>query len=348
MAERETFRVRTEPSGQEFEVRSDETVLNAALRQGVGLRYGCRQGNCSSCKYYLVEGEVEFGKASPYALSEAEREEGWALLCCARPLEDLEIQDRGEADERSLPVLRPEERRSTVAGVAQLTPSLWQLRVYLDAAFEYYPGQFAELEVPGRTGMWRAYSIANAGGGGSELEFLVKRIPEGAFSGQVDTLEVDQPIGLRGPFGTSYLRDGEAPILLVATGSGLAPLRAMLQDAAVRADPRAIHLYYGARTRADLPVEAEIEALRAALPGLDYRPCLSQPTEACGWKGRTSRVTQAIQREVADASPYDAYLCGAPEMCDAIGRLLEAKGIEEAKLFFDRFHPALRAEDSAH
>ncbi len=342
MSERdETFHVRTEPSGQEFEVRADETVLNAALRQGVGLHYGCRQGNCSSCKYYLVEGEVDFGKASPYALSEAEREEGWALLCCARPLEDLEIQDHGEADARSLPMIRPAEAQAEVAEVEQVTAALWRLRLRLEEALDYYPGQFVELEAPGRPGEWRAYSIANAAGEHTDLEFLVKRLPGGAFSGQIDRLGVGQPLGLRGPFGSSYLRVGDAPILLVATGSGLAPLRAMLQDAAVCEDRREIHFYYGARTRADLPLEAEIEGLRAALPGLDYRPCLSQPTADCRWEGRASRVTQAIQREVSDASPYDAYLCGAPEMCDAIGRLLEAKGIGEANLFFDRFHPAL-------
>jgi NAD(P)H-flavin reductase/ferredoxin len=333
-------RVRVEPSGQEFEVAPGETVLNAALRQGIGLHYGCRQGNCSSCKYFLVDGEVDFGKASPYALSEEEREEGWALLCCARPLEDLEIQDHGEADERSLPLLAPVEARATIAGVAQLNASLWQLRLTLDHTFDYYPGQFVELGVPGRPGEWRAYSIANAAGDGPDLEFILKRIPDGAFSGQIDTLAVGQAMGLRGPFGTSYLRDGDGPILLVATGSGLAPLRAMLQDACVGGDSREIQFYYGARTRADLPVEAEIEAIRAVLPRLDYRPCLSRPTDACRWEGRASRVTQAIQREVEDASPYDAYLCGAPDLCDAVGRLLEAKGIDEGNLFFDRFHPA--------
>lgn len=336
----ETRRVRVEPGGQEFEVAPGETVLNAALRQGVGLHYGCRQGNCSTCKYFLVDGEVDFGNSSPYALSEEEREEGWALLCCARPLDDLEIRDHGEGDERALPLIAPSQEGARVKEAAPLTASLWRLRLAVEEPLFYYPGQFVELEIPGRPGQWRAYSIANAGDDLLELEFLVKRLPGGAFSGQVDRLAPGDSLALRGPFGSSYLRAGRAPILLVATGSGVAPLRAMLQDAALGSDPREIHFYYGARTRADLPLEAEIEALRGVLPQLDYRPCLSQPTPACAWGGRTSRVTQAIQREVEDASIYDAYLCGAPEMCDAVGRLLEAKGIGEGNLFFDRFHPA--------
>lgn len=338
----ETFRVRVEPGGQHFEVAAGETVLNAALRQGVALHYGCRQGNCSSCKYFLNEGEVEFGKASPYALSEAEREEGWALLCCAFPLDDLEVQDHGADDGRSLPLLTPREYGGHVAAVAPLTASLWRLELRVGDGFEYYPGQYVELQVPATRDQWRAYSIANASDGSSSttLEFVLKRLPGGAFSGQIDQLEVGSPIAIRGPFGVSYLRQGSAPILLVSTGSGLAPLRSMLQDARYARDTRPIHLYYGARTRADLPIEAEMEALCGALPGLEYRPCLSQPTDACAWTGRVGRVTQAIQREIADASPYDAYLCGAPEMCDAVGRLLEAKGIDEASLFFDRFFPA--------
>jgi propane monooxygenase reductase subunit len=312
MAGDKTFRVRTEPSGQEFAVEAGETVLNAALRQGVGLHYGCRQGNCSSCKYYLLEGEVDFGRASPYALSEAEREEGWALLCCASPLEDLEIQDPGEGEERSLPLLAPEQMQTEIAEVAPLTASLWRLRLRPERQLEYYPGQFAELEIPGCPGEWRAYSIANLCDENRELEFLVKRIPGGAFSGQIGRFAAGSAIGLRGPFGSSYLREGDAPILMVATGSGLAPLRAMLQDAATGRDPRPIHLYYGARTRADLPVETEIEALCEVLPQLAYRPCLSRPTVACAWDGRATRVTQAIQREVADASVYDQALSPPP------------------------------------
>ncbi len=331
-------RVQVEPGGQAFDVEPGETVLDAALRQGVGLHYGCRQGNCSSCKYFLVEGEVDFGKASPYALSEAEREEGYALVCCARPLEDLEIRADSEDDGRSLPVLSPRELASEIAAIEPLTETLYRLRLRLPEPLVYYPGQFVELEIPGRPGEWRAYSIANRDE--RELEFIVKRLSAGAFSGQVDRLGPGAPLTLRGPFGASYLREGQAPVLLVATGSGLAPLRAMLHSVAQERDTRPILFYYGARTRADLPVESELESLCAELPHLDYRPCLSQPSPACAWEGRTGRVTQAIQREVPDASPYDAYLCGAPEMCDAVGRLLEAKGIDEGHLFFDRFHPA--------
>lgn len=335
--------VRVEPRGVTFAVAPGETVLDAALRQGVGLHYGCRQGSCSTCKYFLSEGEVDFGRASTFALSREEREEGYALLCCAVPLEDLEIQESSEGEDRGRPLITPREFVARIAGVEALTPSLWRLVLELSEAFEFYPGQFVELEVPGSLGAWRAYSIANAPNlqrVKGRLEFLLKRYPGGAFSGQLDRFCAGDAMRLRGPFGEAYLRDGDRPVLLVGIGSGLAPLVSILEDAAARDDPRDFLLVYGQRTRADLPCEQTLAALGDRFPRFAYRPCLSQANDACRWDGFSGRVTQAIQHEIADASGYDAYLCGAPAMCDAVMRLLEAKGIGEGCLFSDPFHPA--------
>lgn len=341
------FRARLEPSGQCFEVAPGETVLNAALRQGVSLHYGCRQGNCSSCKYFLADGEVDFGKASPYSLSEREREEGWALLCCATPLGDLEIEEREPEDRRLRPLLPPEPRRGAVRATRPLTANLWSLEIELDAPLDFYPGQFVELAVPGREEEWRAYSIASPSHDRERLAFVVKHLPEGAFSGLVPTLAPGTPLALRGPFGVSYLRDGDAPLLMVATGSGIAPLLSMLRSAAERGDPRPIDFHYGVRTRADLPLLEELQRLERDLGGFTFRPTLSAPTPTCRWSGATGRVTQALQRAVSDASLYDAYLCGPPQMCDDVGRLLEAKGIAGSSLFFDRFHPAITIEGNS-
>jgi len=336
----DNHRVRLAPDGATFEVAAGENVLDAALRQGIALEYGCRHGNCASCKYLLTEGDVDFGCASPYSLSEQEREDGWALLCCATPLEDLEIQDRVGEDLRRLPVISPEIRAGQVRECKRLTEVLWHLVLSLDEPLTFYPGQFVELGIPGRDDEWRSYSIASPASRDQELEFIIGRVPDGAFSGQLESLTQGAELSLRGPFGTGYLRAGSAPIMLVGTGSGIAPLLSILRSAAESGDTREIRFYYGARTRADLVFVAEIESLSERLTHFSFRPTLSRPTEACRWQGLEGRVTLAMQQTVPDASPYDAYVCGMPEMCETIGRLLEAKGIEDGHIFFDRFHHA--------
>jgi NAD(P)H-flavin reductase/ferredoxin len=325
------------PSGERFEIVPGETVLDAALRQGIRLDYGCRHGNCSTCKYRLIEGEVDFGSASPYSLPESEREEGYALLCCAKPLEDLEIEIRRRPDRRVKPIVPPSQRAAEVAAVEQVTDTLWTLRLRPDAPLTFYPGQFvelahAELDVP-----WRSYSIATPPGA-SELGFVMKRVANGAFSGRLDRMRPGDPLRLRGPYGTSYLRDGAEPVLLCATGSGIAPILSILRGAAEAGDSRSFRFYYGARTPADLRV-AEALASGKVPNDFTFTPVLSQADET--WTGARGRVTGAIQAGIPDASRLDAYLCGAPDMCDTVGRLLEAKGLPENHLFYDRFYPAV-------
>lgn len=331
-----SYAVRLEPGGETFAVRPEENILDAALRFGIGLKYGCRHGNCSSCKYLVTDGDVDPGAASPYSLSERERDEGWALLCCATPLEDLRILDDRPLDSRRLPVLTPQVHRAEVLAVERLTATLRGLRLRTEQAFAFYPGQFVEIGVPGRPGQWRAYSVASPPSAAPELGFVVKRIEGGTFSGALDTLPAGTPLEVRGPYGSSYLRAGSAPVLLVATGSGVAPV---LEHAAEQADPRSFTFFYGARDVADLPFDNQLAALAGRID-LTYRPVLSRPSAA---DVPAQRVTTAILRGIDDGTPYDAYLCGNPEMCDAVGALLEAKGTAEEAIFADRFFPAVRA-----
>lgn len=334
------YSVRVEPDGKQFSIKPDEHILDAALRSGVPLKYGCRHGNCSSCKYLVTDGEVDYGNASPYSLSNAERDEGWVLLCCATALDDLEIQDDRVFDDRQLPVLTPTEQGGEVLGVDELTPTLRRLRIRTEQPITFYAGQFLEVAVPGAEDQWRSYSVASAPGVAPELEFVVKVIDGGAFSGQLDTLEPGTVVRVRGPFGTGYLRAGERPVLLVATGSGISPILSILEHAASTDDRRPFTFFYGARVADELPSERRIGELRDLLD-LTYHPVLSKPTPQCDWSGPPSRVTTAVQRRVGDGTPYDAYLCGKPEMCDAVTALLEAKGTPEETIFSDKFFPAV-------
>lgn len=337
-------RVLLRPTGRSFAVGPDESPLNAGLRQGVALRYGCRRGRCSSCKYRLIEGEVDFGQASPYSLSESERQEGWVLMCCARARSDLVVFDPEIDTLGQMPVIVPGELAGVVRNLERIASTLWRLHVKLAGGIKFYPGQFIEIGVPWAPGEWRSYSIASPPSQAEEIELIIKRIEHGLFSGNLDRVVPGLAVNLRGPFGTSYLREGESPVLMVAAGSGIAPLLSMIRHAGEVADPRPFTLFYGARTRADLPVAGEIAAYKPR--NFNFEVTLSAPTPNCQWNGATGWVSKLLQHSIGDASPYDAYLCGAPEMCDAAELLLSAKGINEGRVFADRFY-ATSAADGA-
>ena len=333
-------RVRLKPSGIVFDAKEDEALLNAALRQGVSLRYGCRHGNCSSCKYLVTDGDIDFGNASPYSLSEREREEGWALLCCARALSDLEIEVPEDPAERLREVICPGEFSATLLANDRVSRVLYRLRLRLDRPMPFYAGQFLEIEIPGRPDEWRSYSMASSPSHGDEVELVIQQIPGGLFSGRLETLETGASLRVRGPYGTSYLRDGDEPILLIAGGSGIAPMLSMLEVAKEKNDRRPITFYYGVRTAADLPLQDRIASLQNGHATVSYRPALSEPTPECRWEGAIGMIAQVIQRELPDASPFDAYICGPPPMCDSVSLILAAKGLQEGRAFLDRFYSA--------
>lgn len=336
MTARSPLRVRVEPARSEFFVADGETVLQAAERHGVALKYGCRHGNCSTCKYQVLEGEIDFGQASPYALSEREREDGFVLLCCARPMSDIVVLNDREPDRRALPVISPRECDVVVQAVEELSPSLWRLRLQLADKLNFHPGQFVELKVPDSVDEWRSYSISSPPSRVRDLEFIIKRVPGGLFSGRLSDLASGTAVRMRGPLGNSYLRPGSQRVLLVGVGSGIAPLLSMLRHAADSGDVRQFALVYGGRTRRDLALLDEIAPLASRIR-LDVLAAVSQPTPQCRWTGRIGRVTRVVQREIESAHDLDAYLCGSPEICDEVKRLLEAKGIKDGSVFQDPF-----------
>jgi NAD(P)H-flavin reductase/ferredoxin len=334
------FKARLEPSGREFSLDPDDSVLNCALRQRVLLQYGCRNGRCSSCKYLLLDGEVDFGKTSPYCLTDNEKDDGWALLCQSRALSDLIIRDHDTSDRDDAAVITPQDYAAKVIAADQLTASLWQIRLDVSPLIRFYPGQYIEIEAPRQNGNWRCYSIASSPANPDRIELVMKRIAGGAFSDQIDHLPRGFELAIRGPYGMSYLRGGRRPVLLVATGSGVAPLMSILRSCAENNVDRPFEFYYGARRQNDLIFQGEIHRLEARMPRFSFKPTLSAPVGSDEWSGAVGRVTQVLQREILDASPYDAYICGHPEMCEAVAALLLAKGISENRIFRDDFFAA--------
>ena len=333
------YQIELAPGGQVFSVGENETVLDGALRAGVDLLYGCRQGRCSTCKYLIEEGEVDVGDVNAYSLPDNERDAGWALLCRAKPYSDLLIRDHRLPDARALPVLTPSSVDGEVVAVVQLTPELWEMQLALAAPLQFYAGQFVELGLSGPQGtVWRNYSMAASPSSASRLSFLLKRIAGGAFSGGIDQLPKGRTLSVRGPFGASYLRAGQRPVVMCAIGSGLAPVMAMLRAAGERGDPRQFTLYYGARRPQDLPY---LDELRAGCGlKLNFVPTLDGLSDGDDWHGASGTVTRAVQHGLDNARDIDAYLCGAPPMCDTVSRLLSAKGLPPEQLFFDRFFAA--------
>jgi propane monooxygenase reductase subunit len=289
----------------------------------------------------LIDGDVDFGKVSPYSLSENEKEEGWALLCQARALSDLVIRDLDLTDHDDATVITPRDTTAVVLALDRLNGSLWNLQLLLADPLTFYPGQFIELEVPGQPGNWRCYSVASSPTNSDRIELVVKQIEGGAFSGRIENLTRGYGLSLRGPYGMSYLRKGERPVLLVATGSGIAPMLSILRTAAERHDSRIFQFYYGARTENDLIYLSELHLLENRIAHFSFKPTLSVPAMGKPWHGNVGRVTQALQKEVFDASLYDAYICGQPEMCESVATLLLAKGLPENRIFRDDFYAAV-------
>lgn len=373
-------RVELQPGGSTFTVAPGETILQAAERRGIRLRYGCRHGKCSACKYLLLDGEVDFGDASVYSLTEPEREEGWMLVCCAAPLQDVVVRDDTEPDPRALPMITPQTYRTVVRAVEPIGGGMVRLEIARPDGLAFHAGQFVELSLPtaagapgdGRRsagihddsasnhdsagnhdssmgnhdssagihdGEWRAYSLASPPERERSMEFVVKVIPTGAFSGQLTPQIVGSDIGVRGPFGDAYLRSGDRDVLMVATGSGIAPVLSMLLHAAEVGDRRRFTVFHGVRDETGAAVADVLERQQDRCR-IELVRCISRPQRADFGAGYAGRVTPAVQRQVGDASQLDAYLCGEPDMCSAVARLLEAKGLQEGCLFTDEFVPA--------
>jgi propane monooxygenase reductase subunit len=339
--------VRFEPVGIEIEVAEDQTVLRAAAEQGIMLMHGCKEGQCASCKSFLLEGDdVEHDRYSTFALPDYEREEGFTLLCRAHVYEDVTIELLNYDEDMIRSGLPIQEATATVAAITPVTHDLRHLALRLDDPdFKFFPGQYADIRVPG-TNQTRSFSMANTSARESgQLEFIIKVYPDGLFSRFLDQeLHVGDRLELTGPFGVFTLRDApDKDLIFVGGGAGLAPILCLLRSVAERGIERQATFYYGARGQRDLCFEAELRDLEAALPGFRYIPALSEATQPGEqWAGETGLITDVVRRGAASGtagnlSGSHAYVCGPPPMVEAAVPLLTQLGVPEKHVFFDKF-----------
>lgn len=334
-----THQVTVLPAGVSFDCSEEETILEAAVRRGFALPYGCRKGNCGTCKAQVLEGEVDLEVESMYSLSDFERDQGFTLLCSAYAVCDTTVEMEGlDASDLAETMSPASEFLAEVLEVRPLTSDIRALRLTLDGELEFRSGQFAQVNAPG-TDVWRSYSMANPASRRDELEFMIKLIPGGEFSSRLEQMAVGEKVRVKAPHGSFWIRDHDRPLLMIGGGAGMAPLWGMLQDLAETKDPRPVRFFYGARTPADLFHLDEIAALGERLSDFQFVPALSHvgPEEAGGHE--CGFITEVVERRIGRAiAKYDAYLCGPPPMIDAALVVLEDHGLAERKsIYYDKF-----------
>lgn len=321
-----SFRVTLQPSGHAFDVPQGATVLAAGLDAGLNMPYSCRAGTCRTCRGTVLSGRVDYPGTHPINLDEAARRQGHALLCRATPLSDLVV----ELQELSLHGARPKLVPARVRRIAHPAPGIavLSLRLPMNNPLMFAAGQFIDVLLAG--GKARSYSIANppSSDGVTDLELHIRQMPDGLFSERtLSTLKEGDILRLRAPLGTFYLReDSDKPILLLASGTGFAPMQSIIQHARGKGLRRPITLYWGNRTPQDFYTQPP-----------DGVGCVKVVSNTA-WEGRTGLVHQAVLEDHPDLSGFQVYACGAPAMVDAARRDFTTLGrLPEGEFFADSF-----------
>jgi propane monooxygenase reductase component len=340
--------VRFEPVGIEIEVDEDQTVLRAAAEQGVMLPHGCKEGQCASCKSFILEGDdIEFEKYSTFALPDFEKEEGYALLCRAHVYEDCTVELLNYDEDMIRSGLPIQEGVAEVVSKDPVTHDMRHLvlRLIEPEEIKFFPGQYVDIRIPG-TDAVRSFSMANTSSRDGRLEFVIRIYPDGQFSHFLDqNLEVGDRLDLTGPFGVFTLRDSDADLVFVGGGAGMAPILSLLRSMAERSVQRKATYFYGARGRRDLCFEDELRELEDRLANFRFIPALSEPSGDDDWDGETGLITDVVKQHADDLAGAHAYVCGPPPMVEAAVPLLGSLGVEEKRIYYDKFTTTGEPED---
>lgn len=334
----ESFSVRLTGSGTEFMVDAGETVLDAALHQGIILPYSCRTGSCATCKGRVLAGRVDYGAYHDQALSAAERDQGYALLCQARPLTDLEVAAREVAIADEIEI---KQLPCRVVAMTALSHDVMELRIKLpqNQRFHYLAGQYIDLLL--RDGRRRSFSIANAPDEAGILELHVRRVADGYFTNYIfEGMRERELLRFQGPLGTFFLRDTETPdepLIVVAGGTGFAPVKAMLEHAFAQDGKPPIHLFWGVRAERDLYMRELVDYWQQRHDHFRFTPVLSEPSAEDRWEGEHGWVHEAVTRHYPDLSRQQVYASGPPPMIEALRAAFADRGLAVERLFYDSF-----------
>jgi len=335
-----SFTVTIRPSGHQFSMDADETVLTAALRNGFNLPYGCRNGACGSCKGRLLVGRLDYGNYQSNALSAGELEVGLALFCCAKPLCDIEIECRQIGAAKDIQIRKMPCRVQAIERPAA-DVLLLRLRLPQNDRLQYLAGQYLDIHM--KDGQRRSFSMANPPHQDDLLELHIRNYG-GAFSRYAfEQLKERDILRFEGPFGSFFLREESTkPIVLVASGTGFAPIKAIIEHAFHTGSTRPMVLYWGGRKRADLYLDALPRQWERDHVAFRYVPVLSEPQPEDDWSGRTGLVHRAVMEDLPDLSGHQVYACGNPLMVDAAcGDFTRLCGLPPEEFIADAFTPAV-------
>ena len=336
------FNISVLPSGRSFEADAGETMLAAGIRQGVGLPYGCKDGACGSCKCKKLTGTVVHGPHQEKALSAQEEADGYVLTCCGTATSDVVLESRQVTHAGAFPIKKMPAR---VAQLERLSHDVMRVKLQLPAAdvMQFHAGQYIEFIL--RDGARRSYSMANAPhrlleSGAPMVDLHIRHMPGGKFTDHVfGAMKEKEILRIEGPYGSFYLRDDSPkPIVMLASGTGFAPVKAILEHMQFMGITRDVVLYWGGRRPHDLYLDAWVREQQAAMPHLRYVPVVSDALPEDGWTGRTGFVHQAVLQDLPDLSGHQVYACGAPIVVDSARKdFTERAALPEEEFYADAF-----------
>ena len=334
------FQIVVQPSGRSFTVEGDETVLSAGIRQGLNMPYGCKDGACGSCKCKKISGDVQLGTYQTKALSDEERAQGWVLTCCATALSDVVLESKQVTSADAFPIKKMPVR---VAALDKVSSDVMRVTLQLPTTelMQFHAGQYVEFLL--RDGSRRAYSMANAphtlAADAPKIELHIRHMPGGKFTDHVFGAMKEKDIQrVEGPHGSFYLReDSDAPIVLLASGTGFAPIKALMEHMQYKGITRPTRLYWGGRRPADLYLNDWVLTQLPLMPHLHYIPVVSDALPEDAWTGRTGFVHSAVLQDTPDLAGYQVYACGAPIVVDSAQRDYVAHGLSPDEFYADAF-----------
>ncbi len=328
-----------QPSGHTYECPTGAPILKTGLDAGLFMPYSCRSGVCNTCRGKVVKGTVDFGPVHPKYLSDEDKAKGYALLCCATPLEDLVIEvkeiDAGDA-------IRSKYMPARILKAEKVAPDVMLVRVGMpmNEPLVFRAGQYVEFIR--KDGSRRSYSIANppTNNGVRQLELHVRLTPGGQFTDYVfNQMQVRDVHRIEIPLGSFFLREkSDKPIIMLASGTGFAPIKSIIDYSLRKGFTRPITLYWGGRRKEDIYMRELAESWAQAHPHITFIPVLSEPASPDHWTGRTGLVHQAVMQDFPDMSGMEVYACGAPVVIDSARRDFAAKcKLPEAAFYADAF-----------
>ncbi len=335
-----SFTVTVQPSGRSFTVNPDQAILAAGIAQGIGMPYGCKDGACGSCKCKKLQGIVVHGPHQSKALSDEEEANGYVLTCCGVPHSDVVLESRQVTEVGAMPIKKMPSR---VTLLEKKSPDVMLLTLQLPAndVMQFHAGQYVEFLL--RDGARRSYSMANAPhtlvAGSPTIELHIRHTPGGKFTDHVfSAMKEKEILRIEGPFGSFYLRDSDKPMVLLASGTGFAPIKALIEHMQFKNIKRPAVLYWGGRRPEDLYMHDWVMAKVAEMPNLTYIPVISNATAEDAWTGRTGFVHQAVMQDHPNLSGHQVYACGAPIVVDSAKADYIGKcGLPEDEFFADSF-----------